>query len=108
VDGGLVAPVPVQFARQMGAQVVIAVDISGAPQGNAASDTFQILMQTFSIMGKSISAFELREADVVVKPSLTGLSSASFTSRAQAISAGHQAMLPWIGKLRSAILAKSR
>jgi NTE family protein len=65
-------------------------------------------MQTFSIMGKSISAFELREADVVVKPSLAGLSSASFASRAQAISAGHQAMLPWIGKLNSAILAKSR
>lgn len=108
VDGGLVAPVPVQFARQMGAQVVIAVDISGAPQGNSASDTFHILMQTFSIMGKSISAFELREADVVVRPLLTGLSSASFASRAQAISAGHQAMVPWIGKLRSTILAKSK
>lgn len=108
VDGGLVAPVPVQFARQMGAQVVIAVDISGAPQGNAASDTFQILMQTFSIMGKSISAFELREADVVVKPSLTGLSSASFASRAQAISAGHHAMLPWTDKLRRVIQAKSK
>lgn len=108
VDGGLVAPVPVQFARQMGAQVVIAVDISGAPQVNSASDTFQILMQTFSIMGKSISAFELREADVVVKPTLTGLSSASFASRAQAISAGHRAMLPWIDKLRSAIQSKSR
>lgn len=108
VDGGLVAPVPVQFARQMGAQVVIAVDISGAPQGNAASDTFQILMQTFSIMGKSISAFELREADVVVKPSLTGLSSASFVSRSQAISAGHQAMQLWIDKLRRAIQAKSK
>src|ERR1035437_3864038 len=52
VDGGLVAPVPVEYARQMGAQVVIAVDISSAPQTNTALDTFQILMQTFSIMGK--------------------------------------------------------
>lgn len=108
VDGGLVAPVPVQFARQMGAQVVIAVDISSAPQVNAASDTFQILMQTFSIMGKSISVFELREADVVVRPSLTGLSSASFASRTQAISAGHQAMMLGVDKLRSAIQAKSK
>lgn len=108
VDGGLVSPVPVQFARQMGAQIVIAVDISGGPQGSAALDTFQILMQTFSIMGKSINAFELREADVVVKPSLDGLSSASFTSRAQAITAGRQAMAPWVGKLRSVILAKSK
>ncbi len=108
VDGGLVSPVPVRFAQQMGAQVIIAVDISGAPQVNAGSDTFQILMQTFSIMGKSISSLELRDADVVIKPSLTGLSSASFASRAQAISAGHQATLPWIDSLRRAILAKSK
>jgi NTE family protein len=32
VDGGLVAPVPVRYARQMGAEVVIAVDISTTPQ----------------------------------------------------------------------------
>jgi predicted acylesterase/phospholipase RssA len=34
VDGGLVSPVPVRYARQMGAEVVIAVDISSAPEGN--------------------------------------------------------------------------
>lgn len=108
VDGGLVAPVPVQFARQMGAQVVIAVDISDPPQDSGALDTFQILMQTFSIMGKRINAFELGDADVVVKPQLNGLSSASFASRAQAVVAGHQAMKAWLEKLRTAIQAKSR
>jgi predicted acylesterase/phospholipase RssA len=45
VDGGLVSPVPVQFARQMGAELVLAVDISTPPEGNSASDTLQILMQ---------------------------------------------------------------
>ena len=34
VDGGLVSPVPVRYARQMGAELVIAVDISSAPEGN--------------------------------------------------------------------------
>ena len=108
VDGGLVAPVPVQFARQMGAQVVIAVDISGEPQNSSALDTFQILMQTFSIMGKSINAYELRDADVVVKPSLNGLSSTSFASRVEAIAAGRQAMLPLVSKLRGVIQTKSK
>ena len=32
VDGGLVSPVPVRFARQMGAELVIAVDISALPR----------------------------------------------------------------------------
>lgn len=108
VDGGLVAPVPVQFARQMGAQLVIAVDISGEPQSSSALDTFQILMQTFSIMGKSINAYELRDADVVVKPSLNGLSSTSFASRVEAIAAGRQAMLPLVSKLRGVIQTKSK
>jgi NTE family protein len=108
VDGGLVAPVPVQFARQMGAQVVIAVDISEAPTGVASLDTFQILMQTFSIMGKSINTFELRDADVVIKPSMSGLSSTSFASRAEAVAAGRQAMQTWMEKLRNVLQAKSR
>jgi NTE family protein len=108
VDGGLVAPVPVQFARQMGAQVVIAVDISDTPQGNGALDTFQILMQTFSIMGNRINVFELRDADVVVRPPLSGLSSTSFSSRGEAVVAGRHAMKTEIEKLRSVIQAKSR
>jgi len=65
VDGGLVAPVPVHYARQMGADLVIAVDISAAPEGNQAGDTFQVLLQTFAIMGQSINRYELRDADLV-------------------------------------------
>nr|WP_319566619.1 patatin-like phospholipase family protein [uncultured Rhodoferax sp.] len=108
VDGGLVAPVPVSYARQMGAEVIIAVDISAAPQANASQDSFQILMKTFAIMGSSINRFELRDADVVVKPSLQGLSSTSFSSRKEAITAGYQSMLSMLGKLRNVIQTKRR
>jgi NTE family protein len=108
VDGGLVSPVPVQFARQMGAEVIVAIDISSPPESNAAQDTFQILMQTFSIMGKSINAFEIRDADLIVKPLTTGLSSASFTSRNDAIQAGRQAMAPLVARLKELIRTKSK
>jgi NTE family protein len=108
VDGGLVAPVPVEFARQMGAQVVIAVDISTDPEAGTPLDTFQILMQTFSIMGNRINAFELRGADIVVRPVTSGLSSTSFNSRMQAIAAGYRGMQPMIDKLRSVIRHKSK
>ena len=55
VDGGLVAPVPVRYAREMGAELVLAVDISSPPEGNAADGSLQILLQTFAIMGKTIN-----------------------------------------------------
>ncbi|MFC5522464.1 patatin-like phospholipase family protein [Polaromonas jejuensis] len=105
VDGGLVSPVPVRFARQMGADLVIAVDISSPPEGNPASDTLQILLQTFAIMGKSINQFELKEADVVVRPSLTGLKSADFSARQRAIDSGRAAMLAALPALKARLEA---
>ncbi len=104
VDGGLVSPVPVRYARQMGAELIIAVDISDAPESNAASDTLQILLQTFSIMSKSINSFELREAEVVVRPALLGVSSADFGARRSAIEAGRVAMRAALPQLRAALL----
>ena len=101
VDGGLVAPVPVRYARQMGAEVVIAVDISTSPEDSPTKDTLQILLQTFSIMGKSINQHELRDADIVVRPSLVGLKSADFSARQRAIDAGRAAMLAALPALRA-------
>src|SRR6185436_17204777 len=49
VDGGLVSPVPVRYARQMGAEVVIAVDIAAAPEGAATGDPMRMLLRTFAI-----------------------------------------------------------
>ena len=108
VDGGLSSPVPVRAARKMGAELVIAVDISSPPEGSSANGTIEILLQTFSIMGKSINGFELKDADVVVRPVLTGVSSSDFSSRKRSIEAGRQAMLQALPQLRLAIAAKSR
>lgn len=107
VDGGLVSPVPVRAAHRMGAELVIAVDISSPPEGNLTGGTLDILLQTFSIMGKSINNFELRDADVVVRPQLLGISSADFGARKRSIDAGRQAMLAALPQLRALIAAKS-
>ena len=107
VDGGLVSPVPVRFARQMGAELVIAVDISSPPDGNATGDAFKMLLQTFAIMGRSINQFELKDADVVIRPQLLGVSSADFTARKRAIDAGREAALVGLAGLRQRLLALS-
>jgi len=107
VDGGLVSPVPVRFARQMGAELVVAVDISTPPDGAATGDAFKLLLQTFSIMGQSISHFELKDADVVLRPRLQGVSSADFTARKRAIDAGREAALAGLAGLRQRLAALS-
>jgi NTE family protein len=92
----------------MGAELVIAVDISSAPEANPAGDALQILMQTFTIMGKSINSLELRDAEVVVRPALNGVASADFGARRHAIQAGRTAMLQQLPQLKAAIEAGSR
>lgn len=105
VDGGLVSPVPVRFARQMGAELVVAVDISEAPDGAATGDVMRILLQTFSIMGRSISQFELRDADLVIRPRLAGVSGADFASRKRSIQAGRDAALAALPALKARLAA---
>lgn len=100
VDGGLVAPVPVSQARAMGAEVVLAVDISSDPQGNATGNVLNLLLQTTAIMGQSINRHELAGADVVLRPSLTGVGSADFSSRQRSIEAGRVAMRAALPRLK--------
>jgi NTE family protein len=88
----------------MGAEYVLAVDISSAPEAAKTDDMFQILMQTFTIMGKSINSFELKEADLVVRPALNQVGSADFGARRRSIEAGRAAMLQALPKLRAALV----
>jgi len=106
VDGGLASPVPVRYARQMGAEYVLAVDISSHPEVGKTGDMFDILMQTFTIMGKSINNFELRNADLVVRPALGNVGSAEFSARRKSIEAGRAAMLQALPKLKAALAAQ--
>ncbi len=105
VDGGLVSPVPVRFARDMGADIVIAVNISSAPEGQAATSSLEILMQTFTIMGQSLNQFELKNADIVIKPDLPSMKGNDFNGRNLAILAGERAANAVIPELKEKIRA---
>lgn len=107
VDGGLVAPVPVRQAREMGAEVVLAVDISADPQDLPSNGLLSLLPKTTAIMGQSINRLELAGANVVVRPALAGVGSADFTSRQRSIDAGRAAMQVALPRLK-AELARQR
>jgi NTE family protein len=87
---------------------VIAVDISSPPEKDPPGDAFRMLMQTFSIMGRSINNYELRDADVLIRPKLDGVGSADFTARRRAIQIGREAAQAVLPQLRARIEAKTR
>ena len=81
VDGGLTSPIPVQAARDMGADIVIAVDISARAEGQPVDSMTAIIWQTTTIMGSAIAANELRGADIVIRPKLPYVKSWDFAAR---------------------------
>jgi len=103
VDGGLTSPVPVRSAREMGADVIIAVDISQLPDGGDTSNALHMLLQTFSIMGRSINELELKEAEVVLHPRLTGVAGTDFAVRKKNIEAGREAAIAMLGTIKAKV-----
>jgi NTE family protein len=106
VDGGLVSPVPVRYARQMGADFIIAVDVSTPPSSDPTSGKMDVLMRTFDIMGQSIRSWELPQADVVIRPDLSKVSSTDIEAKHQAILEGEKAMLAAMPQLRERLKAR--
>ena len=70
VDGGLVSPVPVSVARDLGADIVIAVDILAQPMHTETSNVWGMFNQNINIMQSRLAEEELKHADIVIQPDL--------------------------------------
>ena len=91
VDGGLVSPIPVKTARDMGADIVIAVDISARPEGSKAVNMWGLLDQTINIMGQQSINEELRQATVVIQPKVGHLGTLDLKASNESILEGEKA-----------------
>jgi NTE family protein len=89
VDGGLVAPVPTQAARKLGAEFVLGVSV-GIQDGHsgAPSNIFQVVARAVSAAQKhQLEAWE-RHADLVLRPDVHTIAWDDFDRADEAIEAG--------------------
>jgi len=95
LDGGLVSPIPVQTARNMGATQVVAIDVGaedpGAYRRRSSGGIYELILRSFEIMGKSLRQFESKQADIVIRPDVGRISSTDFNARKALIDAGFKA-----------------
>ncbi|MCL6236928.1 patatin-like phospholipase family protein [Acinetobacter sp. ANC 5033] len=91
VDGGLVSSIPVKTARDMGADIVIAVDISARPDGSKAVSMFGLLDQTINIMGQQSINEELKNANFVIQPKVGHIGTLDLKSSNATILEGEKA-----------------
>jgi NTE family protein len=101
VDGGLLSPVPVKLARAMGADVVIAVDVSWFAQARDPSDA--AMRQTGRGGRYALHAEELEGADVVIVPRTVRARMLDFDQKAANIAAGEAAGRDAVPRLRAAL-----
>ncbi len=107
VDGGVVSPVAVDAARQAGADVVIAVDISSGVAGTVPQGVLETILQSIDIMYAKISASQLKNADVVIRPRVGHIPSSDFDRRHEAILEGERAAAQALPQIQQ-ILARLR
>jgi NTE family protein len=101
VDGGIVSPVPVDAARQLGADFVIAVDISSKAPGTAPGSLLGTVNQSITIMGQKLGAQELARADVVIRPKVNGVGPAAFDEKQAVILEGERAAVAALPQIRA-------
>lgn len=92
-DGGIANNLPVDVVREMGADLVIAVDISEPLLGRENLQTaFGILAQTLSFLIRNNMEPQLELADLVITPNLEGYGVLSFREARSLVDAGFEAV----------------
>ncbi len=107
IDGGLVSPLPVRTTRQMGCDLVLAVDVGTRPNRATLPGMYEVLLQSFEIMGRALSEQEALGADVVVRPDVTAYASTDFGARRDMIQAGYEAAQRALPDLRKRLASAS-
>lgn len=106
VDGGLSQPVPVSAAKKLGANFIIAVDISARPAKNVSQGMFSYLDQTINVMSQTALRQELGQANVVIKPQVLELGSiGGFDQKQRAIQLGEQAARAALSEIKRKLAA---
>jgi NTE family protein len=93
VDGGVVNPVAVDVAKRLGADVVIAVDVSADLDTKLPEGTIATILQSINIMYSKIASAQIPLADIAIKPRVGHIGSSEFEKRHEAIMEGEKAAL---------------
>ena len=109
VDGGLVSPVPVEVARELGADIVIAVNILAQPIHTETTNVWGLFNQNINIMQNRLAKEELKYADIVIQPDLREKAHIfDVRGREKTMDAGAVAMQEKLDALKQIIVAKTQ
>ncbi|MDO9508836.1 MAG: patatin-like phospholipase family protein [Thermovirgaceae bacterium] len=106
-DGGVSEPIPVDSARKMGADVVIAVSVDTTDMPDLEDPSMINIMRRCDVIrGNFMSDVQTGKADVAIWPDLSGKHWSEFLSSEEFIKAGEEETRKKLPEIRSAIRGK--
>lgn len=105
IDGGVVANVPTKAVREMGADIVIAVDVlnSGATYWGKPSTLVGILFQSTMLVIRAASSAHHYHSDVLIVPQISHLRPDEISKMDEFIKLGEEAALAQIDEIKKLI-----
>ncbi|MGO4887894.1 patatin-like phospholipase family protein [Anaerobacillus sp. MEB173] len=103
VDGGVIDRVPVSVARDMGADVIIAVDVSHFQVEPEITSIYDVIFQSMDIMEREMIRYSEIDVDVMIRPIISEYSSTAFTEVEDIIALGEEETRKQIDKIKESI-----
>jgi NTE family protein len=100
VDGGVKNSVPTNIARSLGADYVLAVDVGFCVRAGKIENIFQMILQSFQIMGEELNQYQSKGADFTIKVDLGNLDQGSFDRAHEAMMKGAAAAMEKMPELK--------
>jgi NTE family protein len=103
VDGGVVDNIPISVAKDKGADIVIAVDISENVTNFNVTNMVDVVLQAVNIMFSENVGFKKKDADVLITPAVGSVAMLDFTQKKRCMQAGIEATQKAIPDIRKKI-----
>jgi NTE family protein len=103
VDGGLLERLPTKVVRQMGADIVIGVDVGFRGQHGDATNILSIIFQSFEVMSLALVNNNYHDDDIYIYPELMEINPLNFDNVGECIEEGKRATLEVIDKIKDRI-----
>lgn len=103
VDGGVMDRIPVSVAKEMGADIVIGVDVSPIEPKAELHSIIDVMIQSIDILQFELVKYRQVGADVMIRPKVEGFSSSDFSDFEEIVTLGEQAALASLPAIKQLI-----
>ena len=97
VDGGIVENVPISPLKEMGAELVIGVDLNAKHSYSRPENIIEVLLNSFHFTLNTASKVQTQKADIIIAPDLSSFNRVDIDQAPNLIEAGYKVTIKILG-----------